>query len=691
MYQFHLFDVSNTTRLAVLSGIVSAVETEELIGIHTLELTVESLNQFGEVNLGAYPEDATAPAPLLQTEKYIRIYDDDGDYRSFVIRNIRKQHDGPSLRYAITCEAKKFELLNQVVNVAADYSQISADDFLSIILAGVIDFSLGTNDIPSTILHNVTITKPTVMSALVQLHETWNEISGGTSYRFYPVISEAGVIDILREDNLGVERDCPLSFGHSFSNLTVDKSSPVANRVYISGNGNDLVYSRAKLCYETPTTVMVYSGYSQTYRLDWDGSNDDPIAIDSYIVIYFMFGATWANTSGWFQVNFRIELMSDAGLVLFAYYTKSNEIAYPNPLAFQHLDVYTGNFTNVKMIRITCFGSTTGGGAWISNPYLVLVNIRYDLAPNDYYLEDAASQAIYGVIEHSEQTTDLKAINQIRTIYRVDGGSASTNDEFDATLSGSYSGGLADMFTTTGVVTVSENTNPSCIIHGSKSQYLATSASAAGLIMNGGGLGTLPLLLIGGHSYQFLINVYVVSGSFVVRLTNIYGTTTFFEASSAGIGWVQIASETPFGADDTTGVILRILSAGSGGVTMFVDSIMLCMSAEPKPFCKENSSDALYDDALRILYNNKDQQELYEATALDLARMSIDYADYVFAVGDRLRIMDVQGNLDRTVRVYRRQSDLLDPTNMTLSLASLNVSLVDVIRVAANLPSLRGV
>jgi len=687
---FHLYDITNTTRLAILGSVVTAEEIEELLGVHTLELTVDAKNARREQQAGSYPEDDHLDdIALLQAQKYIRVYyGHDGSYRSFIIRKVQKLKGEDEFLFSVHCEAKKYALLDQVVNKAAEYSQLSAADFLTIVFADVSGFSVGTNQVPSTELRDVVLAKPTIQEALAYLHRTWTTLSGSTLYRYYPTVTEAGVVNIMREDNIGSTIEMPQSFNHSIKRIAKSDEAPI-NRVYCSGLGNDVKYSdNQKIQSASAGSYLYYGGGSETYYLyDGNPANTDRVAFDSYISLLLMFMATWSGAPvGSFTIEATVTVKNSVGATLYTRVFDCQDILAPNVYSLEWLDIYIGDLEDVQRITLECTNYTVSGGGAITSPYVRNLGHWYELAPNDPYVEDAASQSTYGIVSHSAQNNKHpKVINEIRN-YKLDGGSAYTH--IDASLSGTYGAGLATIFTAIGANTFAENTNPLYIIHGSKSQRV-TNLTAAGVHLSS----NCNVRLIGGVSYVFLINLYVVSGSLKIAIYDNY-TYAFgsmiFEATTQGAGWIQLVSDTPFGPDETCFCDL-VITTESKVADYYIDSFQIARSTEEVPFYLENSADALLDEANRILYRNKDQHTSYEVDINDLARIGVDYREFGFDVGDTIWLLDSAANLSDTLRVYRRESDLLDPRRTRLLLSDRMTNLTDIISLISQNRTLRGI
>lgn len=410
---FHLYNAANSTKEAVLYTISSATETEELLGVHTLSLEINAYDLHGDRIIGSYPEDAALDMPILRIEKYIRVYDPaSGDYRSFIIRKVSKRHTGDGFSFVLHCENKKYELLSQIVRIDKEYAQITSDEYLAIVFADVTGFTVTTNEIPSTERRNVKIEQPTVLGALNYLHAEYETDAG----RFYPVIAENGNIEILREDHIGSTVQYPLTFAHSVFKVTQHQEQ-VVNRLFCSGNGNGLRFAENAKYFKNTSGSYLYTGNSETYTLDNLGADSDPVALDSYISVYMAFGGTWHGAPvGSFRIEARFDLLDSGSAVIASRIILCGDIAAPSSYRYEYVDLNVGTFDNIKKVKVTMVALHLTGGGSIVNAYCRMMNITYELSPNQVYVEDTTSQTDYGkIVEARLRNIDHpKVINLIR-------------------------------------------------------------------------------------------------------------------------------------------------------------------------------------------------------------------------------------------------------------------------------------
>lgn len=686
---FILKSVGGTTTEAYLRGIVNAVETEELAGEYTLTLTFSPYDLDNSLAIGKYPEDSGTGLPLLMINKWIVISDRARqETRSFIIRSLRTIHTAQSgIQYEVYCEHKKYALLDQVVRASGTYSNLSADDFMSLILADVTGgFTVGTNDIPVTELRTVELTQPTILGALRLLHDTWSQTVGGYELRFYPIVNEDGTIDLLREDGIGSTVPQSFEFSHSISGVTKDlDASRMANRIFCPGLDNGIQYADNKRWYDPNAGTQLLHYYGEFYRFDGgSGADENPIAMGSMITLQLHFHTNWLGGTGYMNLGFTVTLETDGSIVLFEFRDVSPDIAYPSLDAYATYSFYVGSTANIKRMTITNISTNVYGGASVVSPYVQRHKVHYELAPNVGYVDDAVSQALYGVVEANVENRDhLLVINVIRPWY---GHASADYTWIDATLSNAgWSGGLNPLFTPLGSNTFTENTDPTYILHGTKSQKIVNASDAIGVSLSGIRAG---MMLLEGHSYHAIFNLYIVAGS--LRVVVYAGSEIVFDATTQGVGWVQLVSDTPFGPTESGQLQVYILSASAGGAEWYIDSLLIAQVAEAPPFYYGNSADELKLDAQKLLSLNKDPRAVYEINMLALDELGSEYGSYRFDVGDSVRVRDREAHIDDNLMVVRREANLFNIADRRLTLANRSARLIDVVNIASGTRSLRG-
>lgn len=701
-YRFELYDVANATKQANLT-VTSARETEALAGEHTMQLDIDPLDATGIAYLGLINESTPA---TIHAQKYIRRTSaTTGERNDFIVRSVTRKRDNKNkIVIAVDCEHSKYKMLNRVVRIEQSYSQINATEFLNLVIPYASGFTIAENQIPTTIYRDVEINYPTVMGALKYLCDTFTQFDGTYERKFYYTVDYSGNVRIRREDSLGILSPYPLMVNHNLSDIADKRDdSTLVNRILYSGLGNSIGFADNVTIVDTSGSaggVTYLSGFiavTETFTLNDAGGNTNPVAWESFVLIKLnsIFSGTWASGSGSFIVSANLELLDASNNVVFSQAVKFGEVTYPNraignPKWYR---LYLGKNQTAYKVRYTTTGVAFLNGA---NPTIIAVqktSLQYELAPNRDYVEDVAAQGPYGVVEAPiENREHPKVLNLVRS-WKNQGAALQV---FDATLSGTYTSGLCNMFRIIGSgVTRNENTDRAYIINGTRSQRIFPNTLPA--LEEGAGLAVQFPNLVEGSTYHFIANLYVASGNVDVKVWAGYPSgggvgSELFKIQTLGVGWIQVASVTGFGLPVGSGAFpFDITFTTTNRANFYIDSFTLARSDEPIAFYKDNSANVLKDKAQRLLRINASPRTSYEVTAKDLAQVDDYYRFATLNVGDDVMLKDNLMNVGTQVKIFRKDSDLFDPTKLRLVLGDRSVGAAEYINVLAGAKNLRGI
>jgi hypothetical protein len=723
-FAFLLYSVGGVVAQMSLRNIITATIAEELAGAHTMRLELNPVDTDGSRYIGVYPDDSADwdAAKMLQIGKWIKVIGPTGInnsfIQSFIIRKIEQRHTTDGIVYALDCESTKYKLLDRVANINREYAQLTAQQYLTLVFnaAAGSGFTLGTNDIPTTETRNVVMKYPTLLEALNYVCDNWTVTTSGTQYRFYYFVSDANVITIRNENNVGHSIPAMFSMNAPIKDFTGGSDgNGLVNRVYVQGMGNDLIYSQRLPVYDsTVGGVLTTLSGNETYNFNANGAYAGyGVAIESYICIQFntnASGTTWPSAAGSYVAHLPYRLY--IGATPYPDGSSFGNLQFPAvSYGSRQIGTYAWIFINVGRVS-TGFNSlvvypgamtivrSTSPVCDVVSPSVQRRAAMYELSSNLPYVQDTTSQTNYGLVEATiENTKHPLVINAVRDYYNV---STAAVVPIDSTFSGTYTAGLADMLikqeTTIdgviGVVTCAENSvallgavADTFILNGTKSQKVICSI---------GGIGVNTSLylkaepMISGSSYNLIVNLYVVSGKVSVLVETDSGYP--FSATTAGIGWVQLVSDTPFGdpfsSNSISNIYVYFLSAETKA-TFYLDSFCLARTAEPIDFYKVNSADDLRTEALALLNANKVPKTQYDVNYRDLL-FAEQRPDYFFSVGDKLQLAHCDWSM-RDMRVVRRELDLLNPDNSKMMLADKSVSLATLINRIGKTNNLGGI
>lgn len=694
-YIFELWNILNSARQGVLNVIEGSM-VEALAGEFTMSILVNPYLEDGTQQVGLLGESA---ALILHAQKYIRVQAPNGNAYYFIIRNCKKElsEDG-SVTIRVECEHHKYQLINRIVQVDDTYTQINATQALSVIMSGVTGFSVTTNQIPTTIYRDVTLEYPTVMAALKYLCDIYTEFDGSVEHRFYYLVDNTGSISILRDDATGTIAGYPLITFHNLHGLTDERQdATLANRIYHSGIDNTIGFADAVSIKDSSLSsgaVTYFAGFvavSETFTLNDGGLSTNPVAWDSIVTmrlnsIYF---GSWSSGSGSFIVTVRIELLNSADTVVVSRTEDLGEVTYPNRSVGnpKWFSFKLNRENDIRKIRYTTTAVTLNGGANPNGIGTQKTALEYELAPNIDYVQDAASQATYGVVEARIENRDYPPVKNIIRSWKNQG---SPLQVFDSTLSGTYTAGLCNVFaeTSAAFVTTQENTNPLYIKNGTRSQRVVV-----GFPGHGVKLSTAFPRMVEGWTYQAYFAIYVVSGTITIKIYKDYPAsgTELFSHVTAGSQWLEVLTETGFGLPSGSGAAeFDVQITGSSGAEFYVDSFCIARSPDPIEFYKDISANLLKDKAQRILRLNALPRTRYQVTASDLGTLDNAYNMATLNVGDDIYVRDTIGGVNTLVKIYRKDTDLFNPTRTQLTLADRITGAAELIAVLSGERNLGG-
>lgn len=715
-YAFEIWDKTNATKLDIIppGEIISAQLTHALEGEHNIVL---SLDFFSDV------------WDNIVEKRYLRIRDlYDDSTKSFIIQNIDKNRETG----IITCEHMTFALLDKVVPIWKLYVDITCSAIMDVIVDGT-GFTKGTVNPPSSNLQTIELRFPTVLEALRLVTESWFYTDTGVNKKYFFRVNEDKSIDILTEANIGTAYNWYVHFRKNMQSLLKNSDAQqLINRMYGVGadgltlekaNLVDCIYEATTgtatsstnssltdttksrtvniddgmhiLCdpaggppeekeiasntSDTWTIVGVWTnnpqvgnlyriaylfstGNDMTYVLNNAGAETMKVAPGSQIIIdWKTFVDSWgaAGAGAYIDMFTKVELLKSDDSVLATVF-EIDRINYNDATKiFTHV-IDIGDLSEVAKIKFTYVKYIK---SWVgANPVcgLQVARLRYTLAYNSKYIDDATSQASYGVVQGKyENPNIIECHNLIRT----------------PDLSGTYTAGLCANWTAYGLCGVAENTTADYIRHGTKSQKIQTTAPAniteQGIQQD--------IFIEPDTNYSAYINLYVVTGTIRVTLTDSTNETI---AYTSGQGWLQILIEAfSFSVSDITIKIGCEAQSGGASGEWYVDAVQVALGAQVKPFTNGHSATQLYDETYNALQHTKNPRTTYRLSLVDLYSLSPGEFDEDYEVGDSIRVVDEELNLDDQLQVMMKTVNLLKPEECQVELSNQSRSLADQVSV----------
>jgi len=704
-WRLELFDNTNATRIGQLVLVGNPRVVFELEGENTLDFDLSS-------------EDPLFTSMLER--KYIRMIDqiNPATYHSFIIQKLPKSRVKGSLwRMAVSCEGLKYALMNNILPFKKAFVNITASTALGVLLEGS-GFTAGTVNPAASNLKDIEFNCLNSLEALQLLVDTWYYDDGGVRKRYFYRVNENKTVDILTQDNLGTQKHFYVTYDKNIEAMTADSDGQgMANRVYGFGaegfninRGNGVAYQYAnsenaetasggaagyiedsngpyladndyhngitiKLLTgagagqkriisdtvastkriiptvdfspapdNTTTYLIGYAdeGDSMVYNLGAYASDSNPVKRQSILQVMWENVAAWTSGSGVCTFEIVISLLDISDAVLLSI-TKSMELTYPEDNVYDSEGISLGEITTARKLKIEVKTiDFSGGGTGI--PYVQFAWASYRLGANVIYVEDATSQAAYGIVAGKyENQNILDTVNLVET----------------PALDGEYTAGVCKDWIAVGAATLTENTDPDFITHGGKSQKIVSSTF-------GEGIGQY-VNLIANRSYCAYFRIYIdaaATGSVRCGI-NIPGQSSY--ADTTGVGWIEITIEN-FSFSDSGTALISILSR-PGGATCYVDAVMIHDGAELHDFVAGDSADQLYNETNNDLQQRKNPKVSYSLDLLDLYRTDPDkYAEENFIVGDRIRVVDPELNIDAYYPVSRKAFPLSSPQSCQVRL-----------------------
>lgn len=702
-YLLELYNKINDKRLGQLSMIRDASAVFELEGENTLgfKLSIED-NYFSSMLERKYIR--------LVDDQDSSIY-----YSFIIQRLNTVIDRSGDIAYDVQCEGLKYALMDFMIASTNEYFNITVDQALTLITAQASGWSNGTTDPPSSNIATVKFDFTNCLEALQRLIETWVYDDSGNQRYYYYKINEDKTIDILTLANIGSAKDFYIHidkqmrqfrkdsdcrgmanrvYGVGFDGFTLERANhtdyiflPIAATATGGGVGyledtvnfdtNDLyngmrfkIYAgtgsgQKRIVDDTfgapsnrilptiafgtaPDNTSQYrighaeTGEDMTYELGY-GIDADACAKFTQIIINFKMDAVDGAGNATFIIRAQGLTSGDAVVVQGSHKEIMTDLS-ENNVVYGQIILEVGELTNIDKLLLRCQSCNANGYVWF-------YNIGYSLSDNAGYIEDAASQATYGIVLGKyENSSIMDTINLIKT----------------PAMDGSYSAGLCENWTKIGSPTVTENSDITYIHHGTKSQKVVAAAVDEGIEQI--------FFTDVSKAHSAYIRVYIDAsdeGSVIANILSWNGigwdADTFHIIS--GAAWIELTIENFSHADVIEKYKIQILSSGEPS-TFYMDSVMVHIGSEIHPFVVGDSADLLYQETLNYLKDNKDPHVSYDLDLLDLYEKDPGkYAEENFKEGDRIRVVDPDISLDSQLLVIRKEFNPLDPQECSVRLA----------------------
>lgn len=693
-YKFYLYDKDNSARLAVLRNVVDAHLDQDISGKDDLELTLAMYDDTARRIFDVTGDADGSEAILLTNQKWIRLIDLDstaagfgfylngGEYtRSYVIREIEKSRSAQGeLLVKIKAEGYAFKFLDKIVNLVADFSNITAGIFLDRMLVGT-GLTLGTNQIPTTELRTLRVEFPNVIELLNLVVDTWDTAVSGNQKRFFWRINESNnTVDFLREDTYGSTLVPKVSPSRSLLELSKGFSSRrMVNRIFANTeDGGSLIESQRTWYRDTivgPDVTTV--GNTDSLTLNGYGDTSNKLAARSYVTLAVRTEVVWSSAG---DADFVIsaELQTSGGTTR-ARFDKSVHHAGSGTTEVIVTDIVLEvlEYTDAEklVLKFESFtinsGTVTSKRIYISSAPGTSFGIWYWTAPNLDYV-DGANQATYGIIEGGlkDERLNLMAHNLISDYKKITGTRASptvTNLEINSDFTGTYTSGVCAGWEKDIGATATQNTDKQFIIHGTSSQKLVTGSNNRGIH----NLDSFPLRK--RFVYFFLLNIYVEVGRVHIKLTNQFTSANDIDYTTTGNGFLQLFGFLDFlsaglpSGDNEYKWDIKGDQASGGTHTFYVDSILTCVADAERPFTRKSIADDLRNKAVAEM---KLKENPVNTLGVGLANLgdlepNLQSADR-FVIGDYIPIDDKHLNVSGNLRVVSKKMDLFHPEKTEL-------------------------
>jgi hypothetical protein len=406
------------------------------------------------------------------------------------------------------------------------------------------------------------------------------------------------------------------------------------------------------------------------------------LSADSIVTINFDFdivGSGYTNV----RAKLKLELLDGSDVVLTTV-VKETENGRTEAGDFDIFDqaiaVDTFNFTTGRKVKLTYLALVNGTG--ISSSSLktnsTVHYILYFRSPNSLYVEDSTSQSAYGIVhgkvEDGEITRGLNIINK------------------SPTMSGTYSSGIHEGWSTWGTGTYTENTNLSYIRFGTKSQHCTFSGVASV------GLTQAHMNLEAGRSYTLYLNLYIVTNN-GLRIAmrqdgsgaTFWGNQLIWDSDASvldkmqgakvgGVGWVEFIAENIVPVQ--SGSYRLVIWSWNSDTELYIDAAWLGYNqTEFDKFYGRTSADSLKEKAQQYLNKYKNPEIAYKVDLLDLYEFEpAIYNENKFTVGDTVKLQDSDFGIDSSLLVKRKEIDLLNPIDTKIVVSNAPDSIGDVLK-----------
>lgn len=270
--------------------------------------------------------------------------------------------------------------------------------------------------------------------------------------------------------------------------------------------------------------------------------------------------------------------------------------------------------------------STTPGSVSAGDLFMFTDSSDNELA----FVPDAVSQAAYGTFDGVVRDQQFEEIRTLITPGYMDG---------------TYASGLHAGWTKTGTPTVAEETSIDYIQHGAASQHVTAASDTHGIYNT--------VSLDSSDYYSCAVNLYVVSGSVLVKITTT-GSTGAVEyknqGGTSGTEWLTVELE---GLPIEGSTATLTIQATGGAAEFYVDAVSFTGTQQTRQFVRENGARELYRMAFDYLDENDAPMVEYDLpNALDLYAIdSTKYPFYDVSIGDTVTAIDPGMSLAASVRV----------------------------------------
>jgi len=259
--------------------------------------------------------------------------------------------------------------------------------------------------------------------------------------------------------------------------------------------------------------------------------------------------------------------------------------------------------------------------------------------------------------------------------------------EINGDFTGTYVSGICKGWSASGGATYAQNTDKSFIKHGTASQKITATMFPPAL---GGIVSTDSFPLRKRSIYYAEISVYIDVHQCRILLQNQTSGANDIDFTTTGKGWtsILITGLVPSGDDSYKWTIWGVANSGSAPV-VYVDSIMITIGLDQRPFTRKSIADDLRIKALDAMGLNEFPAKTFSLDMADLGELepNIESANR-FQPGDYIPIDDKTLNVVATLRVQSKTTDLINPEKSQISVELLPTRPGDVIFRALGRPEL---